>query len=220
VTAAPTLVLAEDNLLLRQSLAAVLERFGYSVVAQVADGPGLLAAVAEHRPQVVLTDVRMPPTFTDEGVRAAIEIRRRRPGLPVLVLSQYVTQPYAQDLLADGDVGVGYLLKDNVTDIRALDAALREIRGGGTVIDREVIRHLLRRHPAPLSRLTDRERETLALMAQGRSNTAIADALAVAEATVAKHIRNIFDKLELAPAATDHRRVLAVVTYLQQGADG
>ena len=211
-----TVVLAEDNVLLREGLVSLLERFGFAVPAAVSDPDELLSAVAAHRPNLVLTDVRMPPGFRDEGLRAAIELRRRQPRLPVMVLSQYVEQVYASQLLADGEHGLGYLLKDRITDVRTLIAALREVLAGGTVIDPEVVRRLLSRRREPLERLTDRERETLALMAQGRSNVAIADELVIAEATVAKHIRSLFDKLDLPPTATDHRRVLAVITYLQQ----
>jgi DNA-binding NarL/FixJ family response regulator len=210
-------IVAEDNVLLREGLVSLLERFDFVVPAAVSGPEALLAAVAEHRPELVLTDVRMPPDFRDEGLRAAIELRRRQPGLPVLVLSQYVEQVYASQLLADGESGLGYLLKDRITDVRTLIAALREVLAGGTVVDPEVVRRLLSRRRGPLERLTDRERETLALMAQGRSNAAIAGELVVTEATVAKHIRSLFDKLDLPPAATDHRRVLAVITYLQQG---
>jgi DNA-binding NarL/FixJ family response regulator len=159
----------------------------------------------------------MPPTFTDEGLRAALRLRERDPSLAVVVLSQYVGRAGAAELLASGDGRVGYLLKDRVADTRALVRALDEVHGGGTVVDPEVVRRLLGRRRDPLGRLTERERETLALMAQGRSNAAIAEALVVSEATVGKHIRNVFDKLDLAPAAEDHRRVLAVVTYLQAG---
>jgi DNA-binding NarL/FixJ family response regulator len=214
---APTVVIAEDSVLLREGLVSLLEGFGFAVPAAVSGPDDLLEAVALHRPQVVLTDVRMPPGFRDEGLRAAIELRRRQPGLPVLVLSQYVEQVYASRLLADDERGIGYLLKDRITDVRTLIAALREVLAGGTVVDPEVVRRLLSRRRGPLQRLSERERETLALMAQGRSNAAIAAELVVTEATVAKHIRSLFDKLELPPASADHRRVLAVITYLQQG---
>ncbi|ADB53018.1 response regulator transcription factor [Conexibacter woesei] len=213
----PTVVIAEDSALLREGLVGVLERFGFAVPASAGDAEELLAAVAEHQPQLVVTDVRMPPTFRDEGLRAAIELRRRDPALPVVVLSQYVEQTYAAELLAGGEQGIGYLLKDRVADVRALVAALHEVLVGGTVVDPEVVRRLLARRRDPLAKLTARERETLALMAAGRSNAAIARELVVTEATVGKHIRNLFDKLELPPAADDHRRVLAVVTYLQEG---
>lgn len=213
----PSVVIAEDSALLREGLVGVLERFGFAVPASAGDADELLAAVAAHRPQLVVTDVRMPPTFRDEGLRAAIELRRRDPALPVVVLSQYVEQTYAAELLAGGEQGIGYLLKDRVADVRALVAALHEVLAGGTVVDPEVVRRLLARRRDPLATLTARERETLALMAAGRSNAAIARELVVTEATVGKHIRNLFDKLGLPPAADDHRRVLAVVTYLQEG---
>lgn len=213
----PSVVIAEDSALLREGLVGVLERFGFAVPASAGDADELLAAVAAHRPQLVVTDVRMPPTFRDEGLRAAIELRRRDPALPVVVLSQYVEQTYAAELLAGGEQGIGHLLKDRVADVRALVAALHEVLAGGTVVDPEVVRRLLARRRDPLATLTARERETLALMAAGRSNAAIARELVVTEATVGKHIRNLFDKLGLPPAADDHRRVLAVVTYLQEG---
>jgi DNA-binding NarL/FixJ family response regulator len=213
----PTVIVAEDSVLLREGLVSLLERFGFAVQAAVSGAEELLDAASVHRPQLVLTDVRMPPGFRDEGLRAAIELRRREPGLPVMVLSQYVEHVYATQLLAAGESGLGYLLKDRVTDVRTLIAALHEVLAGGTVVDHEVVRRLLSRRRAPLGRLTDRERETLALMAQGRSNAAIAAELVVTEATVAKHIRNLFDKLDLPPTTADHRRVLAVITYLQEG---
>lgn len=211
-----TTVLAEDNALLREGLVGMLERYGFQVVATATDTDQLLAAVAAHRPQLVLTDVRMPPGYRDEGLRAAIELRDRDPALPIVVLSQYVELTYASRLLARGEAGVGYLLKDRVTNVRALVVALRDVLDGGTVIDPDVVRRLLARRHDPLTRLSERERQTLALMAQGRSNAAIASELVVTEATVAKHIRSLFDKLDLAPAAHDHRRILAVLTFLQE----
>lgn len=209
-----TIVLADDNALLREGLVGMLERFDFIVLAAVDNPARLIDAVETHRPGLVLTDVRMPPGFRDEGLRAALDIRRRHPGQPVVVLSQYVEQTYAAELLSAGGSGLGYLLKDRVSDVRSLVASLHEVLAGGTVIDPEVVRRLLARRRDPLSRLTERERETLASMAQGRSNTAIAAELVVTEATVAKHIRSVFDKLDLPPAAQDHRRVLAVLTYL------
>jgi DNA-binding NarL/FixJ family response regulator len=187
------------------------------VLAAVGDAPGLLAAVAAHRPQLVVTDVRMPPGFGDEGLRAAVELRRADPHLAVVVLSQYVEERHAGDLLSGGAGGVGYLLKDRVADVRSLVAALSDVLAGGTVVDPEVVRRLVARRPDPLAGLTARERETLELMAQGRSNAAIARELVVTEATVAKHIRGIFDTLGLPPAADQHRRVLAVLAYLGAG---
>ena len=210
------IVVAEDNALLREGLVHLLQRFGFVVVATATTGEGLIAAVQEHSPDVVLTDVRMPPDFRDEGLRAALQIRRQRPGLPVLVLSQYVEQAYATQLLADGEQGVGYLLKDRVGDVRALVAALEDVAAGGTVLDPQVVRQLLGRRRDPLAVLSERERETLALMAEGRSNVAIAERLVVTEATVAKHVRSILDKLDLPPSAADNRRVRAVITYLQE----
>ncbi|TMR34091.1 response regulator transcription factor [Nonomuraea zeae] len=209
-------MIAEDSVLLREGLAGLLERFGHTVLAAVGDAPALLAAVAEHRPDVVVTDVRMPPGFTDEGLRAALELRGRRPEPAVLVLSQYVEQTYAAELLASGDgAGVGYLLKDRIGDIREFAGALDRVAAGGTVVDPEVVRQLLRRRRDPLARLTPREREVLGLIAEGRSNASIGRELVVTEAAVAKHIANIFAKLDLPPAADGHRRVLAVLAYLR-----
>ncbi|MGW4651987.1 response regulator [Kitasatospora sp. NPDC004289] len=209
-------VLAEDAALLRGGLVGMLERFGHTVVAAVGDAPSLLAAVAEHDPDIVVTDVRMPPGFTDEGLRAAVALRGERPSLAVLVLSQYVGQTFAAELLDSGrGAGVGYLLKDRVGEVEEFVDAVERVAAGGTVIDPEVVRQLLGHQRAPLQRLTSREREVLALMAEGRSNAAIAARLVVGEAAVAKHIGNILAKLDLPPADTDHRRVLAVLAYLR-----
>ncbi|BCY11153.1 response regulator transcription factor [Actinoplanes sp. L3-i22] len=218
MSAAPgfRVVLAEDSVLLRDGLVGLLARFGHEVVAAVSDPDGLRAAVAAHEPDVVVTDVRMPPGFRDEGLRAALDLRRERPGLPVLVLSQYVETRYATELLNAGDgTHVGYLLKDRIGHVTEFVDALRRVVDGGTVIDPEVVRQMLRRRRDPLDALTVREREVLALVAEGRSNAAIAAALTVAEASVAKHIRNILQKLGLPPDDETHRRVLAVLTFLR-----
>ncbi|MGI5248319.1 response regulator [Actinacidiphila glaucinigra] len=209
-------MLAEDSVLLRDGLTGLLERCGHRVVAAVGDADALVAAVGEHSPDVVVTDVRMPPGFQDEGLRAAVRLRRERPALPVLVLSQYVQRSYAGELLDSGDgKGLGYLLKDRVGQVEEFVEALSEVAAGGTVVDPEVVRQLLRRRRDPLERLTPREREVLALVAEGRSNAAIARALVVSEAAVGKHIGSILTKLDLPPAEETHRRVLAVLAYLR-----
>ncbi|WP_436533547.1 response regulator [Actinoplanes sp. HUAS TT8] len=209
-------VLAEDSVLLRDGLVGLLGRFGHTVVAAVSDRDGLQAAVAAHEPDVVVTDVRMPPGFQDEGLRAALELRRERPRLPILVLSQYVETRYATELIDAGDgTHLGYLLKDRIGHVDEFVDALRRVAEGGTVVDPEVVRQMLRRRRDPLESLTAREREVLALVAEGRSNVAIAAALTVAEASVAKHIRSILLKLGLPPAEETHRRVLAVLTFLR-----
>ncbi|MFI6207048.1 response regulator [Streptomyces sp. NPDC051041] len=210
------IVLAEDSVLLREGLVGLLGRFGHEVVAAVGDADALRAAVAGHAPDAVVTDVRMPPGFQDEGLQAAVRLRAERPGLPVLVLSQYVQRAYAAELLDSGDgTGVGYLLKDRVGRVEEFAAALAEVAAGGTVVDPEVVRQLLRRRRDPLARLTPREREVLALVAEGRSNSAIARALVVSEAAVGKHIGSILAKLDLPPADDTHRRVLAVLAFLR-----
>lgn len=203
-------------MLLRDGLIALLERCGHRVVAAVGDAESLITAVGEHDPDIVLTDVRMPPGFQDEGLHAAVRLREARPTLPVLVLSQYVQRTYASDLLDSGDgTGVGYLLKDRVGQVEEFTEALGEVAAGGTVVDPEVVRQLLRRRRDPLERLTPREREVLGLIAQGKSNSAIARELVVSEAAVGKHIGSILAKLDLPPAEETHRRVLAVLAYLR-----
>jgi DNA-binding NarL/FixJ family response regulator len=209
-------VLAEDSLLLREGLARLIEEAGAEVIDAVGDGPALVDAVVRHRPDVAVVDVRMPPSFTDEGLRAAVEARRRVPGTAVLVLSQYVEESYAGELLADGRGGVGYLLKDRVSALDDLSDALERVVAGGTVIDPEVVAQLFaRRRRRPVEDLTSREREVLAAMAEGRTNAAIARSLVVSEGAVEKHVSNIFAKLGLAPSDDDHRRVLAVLAWLQ-----
>ncbi len=207
-------VIAEDLALLREGLVRLLEEAGFTVVAAVADGSDLLRAVVTERPDVAVVDVRLPPTFRDEGLRAALEARRRIPGLPVLVLSQYVEHTYAAELLADGGGGVGYLLKERVGDVRDFLDAVRRVAEGGMAMDPEVVRQLVVRRSGPLDELTPREREVLELMAEGRSNAAIAARLVVTESAVEKHVRRIFAKLNLPPSDENHRRVLAVLAFL------
>ncbi|MFI9592045.1 response regulator [Nonomuraea sp. NPDC052265] len=209
-------VLAEDSVLLREGLIRLLDASGLRVVAAVDEAEGLLRAVEEHRPELVITDVRMPPTHTDEGLRAALVLRRQHPGLAVLVLSQYVEERYAARLLATATGGVGYLLKDRVADVAEFIDALRRVAGGGTALDPEVVAQLLLRGDSdPLERLTPREHEVLKLMAEGRSNAGIGQALVLSEGAVGKHIGNIFTKLDLPPAEGDHRRVLAVLQFFK-----
>ena len=210
-------VIAEDSGLLREGLARLLADAGLEVVARVGDGPGLIAAAEKHNPDLAVVDVRMPPGYRDEGLKAAIEIRRRLPDLTVLVLSQYVEERYGAELLESGASGVGYLLKDRVADVSDFVAAVREVASGGTVLDPEVVSQLLsrRRRDERLATLTPREREVLSLMAEGRSNHAIARVLYVTEGAVEKHVKNIFGKLGLAQTDADHRRVLAVLAYLR-----
>ncbi len=209
-------VIAEDLFLLREGLARLLQAHGLEVAAAVDNGPELLRALLEQRPDVAIVDVRLPPSFTDEGLRTALEARHQAPGLPILVLSQYVEQLYARELLADQAGGVGYLLKDRVFNDDHFVEALRTVAGGGTVIDPEVISKLLgrRARDEPMALLSAREREVLALMAEGRSNSAIAQRLFVSEKAVSKHSTSIFGKLGLAPSDDDNRRVLAVLAYL------
>ncbi|HEX8869881.1 DNA-binding response regulator, NarL/FixJ family, contains REC and HTH domains [Lentzea waywayandensis] len=208
-------VIAEDSVLLREGVQRLLADEGIETVAAVENGDGLLDAVTEHKPDLCVVDVRMPPTFTDEGLRAAIECRRRYPGLPVLVLSQYVEERYAVELLAGGASGVGYLLKERVADVKEFVDAVRRVADGGTSIDHEVITQLMvRSKKSPVDSLTPREREVLGLMAQGLSNTAIANTLVVSDGAVEKHVGNIFAKLGLEPSNSEHRRVRAVLAYL------
>ncbi|MFC4326344.1 response regulator [Streptomyces andamanensis] len=208
-------VIAEDSVLLRIGVVKVLEMAGFEVCAEVDDAEALLTAVEEHRPDIAVVDVRMPPGFTDEGVRAALVVRRQWPDTSVLLLSQYVEERYAADLLAAHTSGVGYLLKQRVADVDEFADAVRRVASGGTALDPQVVAQLLvRRHSDPLDRLTPRERDVLALMAGGRSNSGIAAELVVSESAVAKHINSIFTKLDLPRADADHRRVLAVLRFL------
>jgi DNA-binding NarL/FixJ family response regulator len=217
-------VIAEDQALLREGIVALLREHGIEVVAQVEDGPGLLRVIGGHKPDLAIVDVRLPPTFTDEGVRAAVEARRRHPGVAVLILSQYVEPAYTAELLAAGEAGVGYLLKERVGEVRAFLDAIERVARGGTALDREVVAELVRsRDPGggsgPLGALTPREEEVLSLMAEGRTNAAIARALVVTLGAVEKHISNIFSKLDLPATDDDHRRVLAVLTFLRATGD-
>ncbi|MDO8213521.1 response regulator transcription factor [Conexibacter sp. CPCC 206217] len=211
------IVIAEDLALLRDGMIRLLRDSGHEVVAAVEDGDALVRAVTGHKPDIAVCDVRLPPSFRDEGVRAALEARRRVPGTAILIVSQYVEETYATELLADGQGGVGYLLKDRIADVREFVDAVERVAGGGTAMDPEVVAQLVTRrgHDGPLDDLTPREREVLELMAEGRSNGAIAGQLVVTEGAVEKHISNIFGKLSLPVSDTDHRRVLAVLAYLQ-----
>lgn len=216
MTDALRVVVADDSLLLREGLQLLLAEAGHEVVASVADGPAFVAAMLDRRPELGIVDVRMPPSHTDEGLRAAVEVRRSWPDARVLVLSQYVEVSYADDLLATGDGGVGYLLKDRVGDLDDFLRAVRTVAGGGTVLDPLVVRQLMGRSRDPLADLTPREREVLSLMAEGRSNAAIAEALSVSLAGVEKHTQRIFAKLGLLPDDDSaHRRVVAVLTFLR-----
>ena len=210
-------VIAEDLFLLRDGLTRMLQAHGLEITSAVDNGADLLAAVAKDQPDVAIVDVRLPPTFTDEGIRAALAARREMPGLPVLVLSQYVEQLYARELLASGSGGIGYLLKDRVFDSGQFVDAVRRVAGGGTAMDPEVIARLLARNTGNVSigALSPREREVLALMAEGRSNVAIGQRLVITERAVAKHTASIFLKLDLQPSDDDNRRVLAVLAYLE-----
>ncbi len=213
-------VIAEDQALLREGIVALLQEHGIEVVAQAEDGAGLLRIVAGHKPDLAIVDVRLPPTFTDEGIRAALEARRRRPDLAVLVLSQYVEPVYTGELLSTGESGVGYLLKERVSEVRAFLDAVERVAAGGTALDREVVASLVRERgradsDGELASLTKREREVLELIAQGRTNAAIARELVITLGAVEKHISNIFTKLDLPAGDDDHRRVLAVLAYLR-----
>jgi len=210
-------VIAEDSVLLREGITRLLAEYGAEVVAALNDASKLLATVQEADPDIVIVDVRMPPTFTDEGLRAAVELRSVRPGTPVLVLSQYVEESFATELLGGSTVGVGYLLKERVADVAEFIGACRRVAAGGTALDPEVVAQLLTRsrRREPLAQLTPREREVLSLMAEGRSNTGIAQQLVISDGAVEKHITSILTKLDLPVSDTEHRRVLAVLTYLR-----
>jgi DNA-binding NarL/FixJ family response regulator len=207
------LVLAEDLALLRDGLIRILEAHEFEIAAAVEDADALALALADPTVDAAVLDVRLPPTHTDEGLRAAVEVRRQRPGFPVVVLSQYVERIYARELLASGDGGIGYLLKDRVADVGEFVESVRRVAGGGTVLDPQVVSAVMARQE-PVERLTPREREVLALMAEGRSNAAIAGSLFVTEKAVGKHTNSIFTKLDLPPAPDDNRRVLAVLAWL------
>jgi DNA-binding NarL/FixJ family response regulator len=210
-------VIAEDSVLLRAGIQRLLADENIETVAAAEDGDGLLIAVSEHRPDLAIVDVRMPPSFTDEGLRAALRAREQQPGLPVLVLSQYVEERYAVELLSGGAGGVGYLLKERVADVAEFVDAVHRVAGGGTCIDQEVIAQLMARgRRNPIDVLTPREREVLGLMAQGLTNVAIAKSLTVSDGAVEKHVGNIFSKLGLEPSAEEHRRVRAVLTFLER----
>ena len=210
-------VVADDSVLLREGVVRLLEEHGFEVVGQAGDADDLIRKVKAHKPDVAVVDIRMPPTNTDDGLRAALEIRAELPGTGVLVLSQYVEEGYALDLVGDSAGGVGYLLKDRVADVERFVDSVRRVADGGSALDPEVVSQLVgrARRDDPLEELTPREREVLELMAEGRSNNAIADHMTVTERAVEKHVTSIFGKLGLAPASEDHRRVLAVLTFLR-----
>ncbi len=207
-------VILEDNPILAEGLGLLLGNSGFEVVAVARDADEFAKVMADNTPEIAIVDVRLPPTFTDEGLRAAIEARRVRPGLPVLVFSQYVEEVYAAELLAAGSEGVGYLLKDRVSRVDEFLEAVRRVAAGGTVLDPEVVSQLMVKRSSPLDRLTPREREVLALMAEGLGNTAIAEKLVISEGAVHKHVGNVFLKLDLPPTDSGHRRVLAVLAHL------
>jgi DNA-binding NarL/FixJ family response regulator len=208
--------IAEDSVILRDGLVQLLLDRGFEITAAVADGQALRDAIGRERPDVVVVDIRMPPSFTDEGLRAAIELRRQHQGLAILMFSQYIETRYAEELLGDDAAGIGYLLKDRVADVSQFVEALMRVASGGTALDPEVVTQLMgaSRHRDSISLLTTREREVLSLMAEGRTNTAIADSLCVSEGAVEKHVTNIFSKFDLPVSQSDHRRVLAVLRYL------
>jgi DNA-binding NarL/FixJ family response regulator len=210
-------LVADDSVLLREGLVRLLQEGGCEVVAQAGDAPDLLRKVRAHKPDLAIVDVRMPPDNTDDGLRAALTIRSEQPDTAVLVLSQYIEDQYAVELIGEGAEGVGYLLKERITDVDALLEAVHRVAGGGSVIDPQVVSQLLRRHRRedPLELLSEREREVLELMAEGRSNHAVAERLVISERAVEKHVTSIFSKLDLPPAEDDHRRVLAVLTFLR-----
>jgi DNA-binding NarL/FixJ family response regulator len=214
-------VIAEDQALLREGIVALLREQEIDVVAQAEDGPGLLRILNGHKPDLAIVDVRLPPTFTDEGIRAALEARRAHPQLGILILSQYVEPVYTAELLDAGGGGIGYLLKERVGDVVAFVDAVKRVAGGGTALDREVVAELVRTQPSggagALQTLTPREQEVLELMAEGRTNAGIARAMVVTLGAVEKHISNIFNKLDLPATDEDHRRVLAVLTFLREG---
>ena len=219
-------VIGEDNALLREGLVALLREHDIDVVAQAQDAPGLLRTLNAHKPDLAIVDVRMPPDFTDDGLRAAIQARRQRPELAVVVLSQYVEPAYTAELLASGEAGVGYLLKERVSEVREFLETIARVAAGGTAHDREVITELVRAHSATpggedaLAALTPREHEMLALMAEGRSNAAIARTMVVTQGAVEKHVSNVFAKLDIPQTNDAHRRVLAVLTFLRARTDG
>jgi DNA-binding NarL/FixJ family response regulator len=210
-------VVADDSVLMREGIVRLLEEAGHEVVAQAGDADDLTRKVRAHKPDVAVIDIRMPPTNTDDGLRAALELRAELPDTGVLVLSQYVEEGYAVDLLSEGGAGVGYLLKDRVGEVRLFTDAVERVAAGGSALDPEVVSHMLQRKRSddPLAEITPREREVLELMAEGRSNRAIAEQLVVTERAVEKHVTSIFGKLRLPASAEDHRRVLAVLTYLR-----
>ena len=210
------MIVADDSMLVREGVVRLLEEAGLEVVAQAADGEALMRKARAHKPDIAIIDIRMPPTHTDEGLQAALAIRGEMPGTGVLVLSEYIEEEYAVELLGDDAAGVGYLLKDRVLDPERFADAVQRVAEGGSALDPEVVSQMLgrRRIKDPLTELTSRERKVLALMAEGRSNQAIADALVISERAVEKHVTSIFAKLNLAPAAEDHRRVLAVLAFL------